>query len=440
MVLDNEKEIQENSYYYDIKKSNTTNLYFGENEVGGRANTYFMKEKFYFNFGNISKIEKEEIGINGLDIVLYIKRPKIFKELNLSSNVNTYMVFGLRLCETIDRIEYVLNLIRQLKVHNITKNYKWFIDYNVNNSKMKNSLNLNNNINMIIGADPHDIYPNIYNENNLKLVNAKSNKGYIFWGLKFDKIYYYKNEKEKNNILFELNNNNNINTTNFEEFLTGEINHDLFFIISPKEYFYAINKDFFNKLIIEKKCHMIGNKYKIIYCENNKENRKYIKNNFKTLYLKHHEYNYIFELNYKDLFYEQNDKILFLIINEKNNNVWKLGIPFLKKFLLTYDYDYKVIGFYSNENNNKENTFRKDYIKIITIVILLLVCSIFGFLLSKKIYGLNRKKRINEIEENYQYKEKNNKEKKIIKKDYINKDIKDNKNESLISLEMGKFI
>ena len=99
-----------------------------------------------------------------------------------------------------------------------------------------------------------------------------------------------------------------------------------------------------------------------------------------------------------------------------------------------------MIGFYSNDNNNKENTFRKDYIKIITIVILLLVCSIFGFLLSKKIYGLNRKKRINEIEENYQYKEKNNKEKKIIKKDYINKDIKDNKNESLISLEMGKFI
>ena len=429
MVLDNNKEIKEISYYYDIKKSNTTNLYFGENEVGARANTYFMKEKFYFNFENITNKKSEEIGVNGIDIVVYLKRPQILKDLNLSSNVNTYMVFGLRLCESIDRIEYVLNLIRQLKVHNITKNYKWFIDYNANNTK--------SNINMIIGADPHDVYPNIYNENDLKLVNAKSNKGYIFWGLKFDKIYYYKNNKEKN-ILFELNNDNNINTTNFEEFLTGEINHDLFFISSPKEYFYAINKDFFNKLIIEKKCYMIGDKYKLIYCENNSENIKYIKNNFKTLYFKHHEYNYIFELCYKDLFYEYNDKILFLIINEKNNNVWKLGIPFLKKYLMSYDYDYKVIGFYSNENNIKDKIYKKNYIKIFMIIILLLICAIFGFLLSKKIYGLNRKKRVNEIEDNYQY--KNKKEINIQKNDYNNKDIKDNKNESLIGLEMGKFI
>ena len=104
MVLDNNKEIKEISYYYDIKKSNTTNLYFGENEVGARANTYFMKEKFYFNFENITNKKSEEIGVNGIDIVVYLKRPQILKDLNLSSNVNTYMVFGLRLCESIDRI------------------------------------------------------------------------------------------------------------------------------------------------------------------------------------------------------------------------------------------------------------------------------------------------------------------------------------------------
>ena len=73
---------------------------------------------------------------------------------------------------------------------------------------------------------------------------------------------------------------------------------------------------------------------------------------------------------------------------------------------MSFDYDFKVIGFYSKENNNNEKIYIKYYIKFFLIIILLLICGIFGFLLSRKIYGLNRKKRVNEIEENYQYKEK----------------------------------
>ena len=61
MVMDNNKEIKENSFYYDIKKSKTTNIYFGENEVGSIANTHFMKEKFYFTNENINNNKREEI-------------------------------------------------------------------------------------------------------------------------------------------------------------------------------------------------------------------------------------------------------------------------------------------------------------------------------------------------------------------------------------------
>ena len=249
-------------------------------------------------------------------------------------------------------MEYALNLIRQLKKNNVTRNYKWFIDYNSNDNE--NNLKYGSNIKMIIGADPHDVYPNKYDENNLKLVNAKSNKGFIFWGLKFDKIYYYNKDNDK--ILFELNNNNNINTTNFEEYLTGEIKHNLFFISSPEQYFNSILKDFFNSLINEKKCFINGVKYRIIYCQNNEENKNYLKKNFKNLYFKHHEYNYIFVLKYEDLFLEyNNDKILFLIISEKNINNWILGIPFLKKYLFSFYYYFKVIGFYNKNNDEQKN-------------------------------------------------------------------------------------
>ena len=436
MVLNIDKETKNNSYYYDIRKSNSTNIYFGENEVGAEANVYFMKEKFYFKFENITNNNVKEIGISNIDLVLYLRRPKLYRDYNFS-DFNSYMIFGLKLCESMDRIEYVLNLIRQLKKHNITNNYKWFIDYSTRKNQFNDDLEPYEDIKMIIGADPHEVYQNEYNANDLKLVNAKSNQGIIFWGLKFDKIYYYKNEKYKDNILFELNNNININTTNFEEFLTGEINHDLFFISSPKEYFYSINKDFFNKLIIEKKCFMIGEKYKIIYCSKNAENERYLKNNFKTLFFKHHEYNYIFELKYEDLFLNYNEKILFLIIYENNNKKWKLGIPFLKKYLLTYDYDFKVIGFYGKDNDKKEKAIKNYNTKIFIIILLLLTCLIFGFFLSKKIYNLGRKKRVNEIEDNYYYKEKNIPYNNHRKNEDINKD---DKHKSLIGLEMGKFV
>ena len=81
LVMDNNKEIKENSLYYDIKKSKTTNIYFGENEVGSIANTHFMKEKFYFTNENITNNKKEEIEVNGIDLVLYLKRPKFMRDL-----------------------------------------------------------------------------------------------------------------------------------------------------------------------------------------------------------------------------------------------------------------------------------------------------------------------------------------------------------------------
>ena len=60
--------------------------------------------------------------------------------------------------------------------------------------------------------------------------------------------------------------------------------------------------------------------------------------------------------------------------------------------------------------------------------------------LSKKIYEIHRKTRLNEIEDNYQYKDKKSINKIIQANDDINKDIKNSKNESLIGLEMGKLI
>ena len=133
-------------------------------------------------------------------------------------------------------------MIRQLKIKNITKNLKWFIEYKNNiNNKIIDYKSYFNNIQMIIGAEPHEIYPNKYQEKNLKLINAKIRNGYSDWGLYFNKILYSQNKNIKNEILFELNNDINNNNTNLEENLIADIKHDLIFINSPKIFFDSFN-------------------------------------------------------------------------------------------------------------------------------------------------------------------------------------------------------
>ena len=81
-------------------------------------------------------------------------------------------------------------------------------------------------------------------------------------------------------------------------------------------------------------------------------------------------------------------------------------------------------------NNGKKDT----YVKIIKIfmIIVFSFCLIFiGFYLGKKIYQIKRKLRANELEDNYEYINENNSN----RKDLNNKIINENKKNA--SIEMG---
>ena len=81
----------------------------------------------------------------------------------------------------------------------------------------------------------------------------------------------------------------------------------------------------------------------------------------------------------------------------------------------------------------KNDDLKNNIIKIILIVFLILIVTLVGFLISKHIYGYNRKKRINELQENYQYEYKNDNQKKI-----NNKNLDNNSGKEKL-LEMEKF-
>ena len=435
MVTNKNNTIDNNSNFYDFRKSKTNNLDIDEKNIN--TNLVFMSERFYFQNNNQGYIDEK--AVDNINLVLYFQKPRFLRFSSFCSDINSYIIFGLKLSEGFDTMEYSLNLIRQLKRKNITNNYKWFIDYNINKNNEENiGHNFINDIKMIIGVEPHELYPNLYKEKNLKLINAKSQNGYVNWGLYFNKICYYQRNDIKDKIIFELNNNANINNTNLEEYLLADIKHNFIFINSPQLFFDYINQNFFNKLFDKKKCFKKGIKYSYIYCENNKEIEEYIQNNFGVIHFINQELNYEFMLGYQDLFIKSNNKILFLIISQKNFKKWILGIPFLKKYFLTYDYDNKVIGFY--KQNYKRYIKRKGhlaniFIKIIFIILLILVCANLGFLIGKYFYGYNRKKRMNELQENYLYEFTNNKNKINNKKNIFENTNK----EKLISMEMEKL-
>ena len=209
---------------------------------------------------------------------------------------------------------------------------------------------------LIIGEEPHNYLPKKFNENNFRKINVLldeySNSG---WRTEFTQIYFYTNN-----------------------------------IIDNKICYYETIKN--------------NQKYLVLICD---KTSSFDINSFPTLYFYHRIFNYTFEFSKEDLFLEKNDKYIFLIFfMEYGNSYFTLGKLFLKKYLLVFNIDSKTIGFYNSileyESEQIINSVSV-YYKILGIIIILIACGV-GFVFAKKVYEQTRKKRLNEIEEQYEYK------------------------------------
>ena len=142
---------------------------------------------------------------------------------------------------------------------------------------------------------------------------------------------------------------------------------------------------------------------------------------FPTLYFYHREFNYTFELNYEDLFEEINNNIYFLVVKNIGNfdiDIWKMGKTFLNKYQFSFNQDSKMISFYPHTNNynynidedekkNKENIkYNASYIWIAICI----TCLFVGIYIGTKIINKKRKNRANELDDEYEYNYKTEKE------------------------------
>ena len=279
---------------------------------------------------------------------------------------------------------------------------------------------------LIIGDLPHN-YENEskYSENNYTKCNTECIITFFQpWGIDMKEIFFYDITSD-DKIIVNKNNNKLLLMYNFG------------FIIGSYNYKNLIYKNYFENLInkdicsLEKsdttrynKSHYFINTdgdYFMFICKKDKM-KNYIKN-FPTLYFANIKYEYIFELNYKDLFKEIFDYYYFMIIfpnedineydiNEKEE--WHLGLPFLKKYQFVMNFDYKTIGFYKfknfeqkengiidNEGGSESDNLKNNKIKIWIIIlgILIVVILIIGAFLLGKFLSRQRKKRANELKD-----------------------------------------
>ncbi len=343
-----ENKSNETSYHYDKSKYSKQKSELLEFYDSPYLNGIYFQDLFNFNSIN------EKIITTNFSFIL---------AKNLLPNI--YSTIGLSFHNPSD--DFNVNFMKQLKNLKIISNLTWNIKY----------INEKESI-LSIGKNP-DEYDLAYKKEDLHFSKIAFNDIYSDWNLYFDNIYF----------------NNKTSNINFIGEKICEINYERALIKGPLEYKTLFFENIFNK----NDCQEITHFSNLYYVCN--KNTKI--SDLPNIYFKSRELNYTFELNYKDLFIEINNKLYFLVyfnnIDKISFKYWILGKPFLKKFHFIFENEKKLIGFYQiNKNYNYFFDFQIFLIYILTFILIVLLIL---FIKSSK-YNI-RKKRKNEVEEDYDY-------------------------------------
>ena len=294
------------------------------------------------------------------------------------------------------------NILEQLKNNNLINKRIFSVFYfnEIRIEKNKNNNKDNDGI-IIFGKLPHELkndkkYSEILkqyslNENNLNWVNTEAGEYHKKWKIKFDSILF-ENEQIQDPLVELIIEQN---------FFTG-----------PSEFKEKVNKYFFEEFISKNICkeekfynYMENFDYYFYSCE--KSIKEYFENynkgilEFRSKYL-----NEKFNFKLEELFFEYNNKLYFgVIFDEYQMHGWKLGRLFFEKYPLIFSVDNKAIGYYKPSGENK----RRNYNKIITFVLVLLICILlFLLFIGFRKYNIlksliPRRLKANELKDDYIY-------------------------------------
>ena len=355
-----------------------------------------------------------------------LKEKKIlpFKFIH-STNETNICLFG-SLQKYSNSIDKSRSFLDQLKILSGASSYKWTLKYTSSDSGLFIFGDIINNDKITFDKENkikniEDNYETIYS---LNLFNSK-----IFWKFSSDKLYFGDTILGDNVIL--------------------EIETDIPFILLKKENFSFIKEQLFKEYFEQKICEKNIPEYQLSSVSCKKEQFLEKTNNLKnipslTFQVKQYNLNLTFTPN--DFFRIEDDYIYFLIAHHSyKDSQCYIGSIFLKKYPTIFDVDSKQLKILKKINNNRVKKGKGNRTNIFLIVFLTIILSgiIFGFIglkYGKKLYQ-SRKKKANELDDNYDYTQYSGKNDINYEKKYgLFNDNKENKNMNLngVNLEMTK--
>ena len=389
-----------NKSLYDFSESFLKNYkYFDENSSETFESKSCQKRERYYRYEDNERIAAEETCPSN-DIL------SLYNDLNMKEKINKNLYFDLvRYMK--DNVTGLIGLslnnnrrtpnsfLSILKKNNITDNYFWFFEFN--SPKDENGK-------LIIGATLDEIYGDKYDRDDLNY--AKGNTGYIYNTINFDKI-------------FIKNNSESIDLPKDK----AELSYDINSIVASYDYKLYFQK-IINDLKIKQKCFndtfegcrdFLSSRdiFIFYYCKNEPNVKDELKQIILPIQFYSNELNYTFEITYDDILKEDGEYIFIKILFQQWGRSWTFGKPFSLKYKFVFNPDIKQVGFYPKYKTKKGLDINwKIVIEIFIIIGLCIIFSVLGIIVGKKLYGLKRKKRANEMnDDDYEYFSENTKDK-----------------------------
>ena len=313
-----------------------SNKYFDSTQ----SSTYelFSDELIFYGLITSGIVVKDKLKINNKEIYFnFILANETKKDYNISN-------LGLLIPKNISDDDFY-SLFPSLKKEGLVNSFTWTIKYFSNISLLDTIYGYgkrNNPIGeLIIGDEPHNYEQNksIYNETEYIKINTLYNKS-LYKDIEFNSIYLILNNEKNNKKKQKLK---------IYGFYITEINQDFDFIVGTSYFFSTIRDIFFNNykdICVEK--FLENTNFRYIEC---KKDAKFRVSSFPDIYFENKEFGAVFKLTYEDLFIfdEFNNKYIFLIFNERSIQHWIFGSIFLRKYQLVFEAESKTIGYYKSQ-------------------------------------------------------------------------------------------
>ena len=400
-IISDEKITNDTFYQNNFDNIIYTKLNIGTPEIEitlqikSKQYTLCIRNDTIYNYSDSSSYsvnEEQEISVYNRDFRFSIKSNETFKlgnekiifndlkfMLTKESKYKSDGILGLQILDNDGKV-WGYNLIPQLKNKKLIEKEAFFYIFEKNTD----------NGELIIGQYPHliDKYKNVYHEEQFQKTSVFIPSYDQNFDFKFRSIFW--------------------NGTEIESLSVANIEIE-FGMIKGSTNFCYISWEFFAPHFRKKKCSMadIHVLYESYICDDYED---FDISKFPSIKFYINDADYNFELTYEDVFKKKDGKIYFMICFKKKEYdvTWTLGSIFLKRNMLVFDMDRKIMGFYDKDINIDDSSNNNDNIKIILMLILIIITTIViiglvVFIIYKFVFGKRQKKAYELNDDDYDY-------------------------------------